>query len=377
MTGESLLLCGGTIHTMDAAETTTDAIRFRDGVVDAVGDAARAGDRSNVDVIDLDGRTVLPGFNDAHAHIISVGLALHETDLEAVDGSGEALEALAENAASTDAGDWVLGFGYDESTWSGDDQRYLTREELDAVSDDHPVAAQRVDGHTISLNSTGLERVDFEGVEHDLERDEHGEPTGVVVEDAAIRVKTATYPDREKARTVLEAYDVPEPRLRIEHAELATDDQIERVAALGIVASMQPNYLQWSEADGLYEARLGERWRRRNNRHRTVLEADVPLAFGSDKMPFGPLYGIHHAVNAPHDEQRLSVAEAVRAYTSGSAYAALAEDRKGTLETGMFADAVVLDSDPFEHPDEIADIDVLTTIVAGDIVYEESPSGEP
>jgi predicted amidohydrolase YtcJ len=89
MTGESLLLRGGTIHVMDAAETTTDAIRFRDGVVDALGDEIRENDGLEVDVVELDGRTVLPGFSDAHTHILAVGLAIHETDLEAVDNRAE------------------------------------------------------------------------------------------------------------------------------------------------------------------------------------------------------------------------------------------------------------------------------------------------
>ncbi|MCU4743315.1 amidohydrolase [Natronoglomus mannanivorans] len=523
MTTESLLLHNGPIHILDDAGSIVNAIRFENGVVDAVG-ADALNDADVTERIDLDGCTVLPGFNDAHTHILSVGLTIHETDLETTDNRREALELLGENAERTDSGDWVLGFGYDESTWPVSDREYLTRDELDAVSDEHPIAAQRIDGHTITLNSAGQDRVDFDGVEHDLRRDERGELTGVVVEDAAIRVKKATYPDREKARTalelgvrranelgltsiqdmagmttptgdgdpahaaffaawrdddlpirlgyyvhvdrgddlsnleiasgfgddrlrilglkvfadgaigsqtakltgefhddpgndgqfvigrerltkafagaaranqqiathaigdeaidvvldayedVLEEYTVPEPRLRIEHVELATDEQIERMADLGIVASMQPNFVQWSKPNGLYETRLGRQWRRRNNRHGVVLEEGVPLAFGSDKMPFGPLYGIHHAVNAPHDAQRLSVEEAIRAYTQGGAYAEHAEDRKGTLERGMLADAVILDRDPFEHPENIVNIDVRATIIGGEFVYEAPSS---
>ena len=523
MTDNSLLLHGGRIHALDESGAIHGAIVFRDGLVEAVGDEALETARS-AETVDLRGRTVLPGFNDAHVHILSVGLARYETDLGAATSRHDAIEALNENAARTDPGGWVIGFGYDESTWPKDDQNYLTRGDLDGVSEDHPVAAHRVDGHTVTLNSQGLDRVDFDGVESDIRRDNLGEPTGVVVEDATVRVKLATYPDREKARTVLDLgveranelgitsiqdmagmtnpdggnpahaayfdawrendlpirlgyyvhvdygeelstlglpsgfgddrlrvlglkvfadgaigsqsaklskafrddpgndgqyvidperleeafaaaaradqqiathaigdeaietvldayeailkeYRVPEPRLRVEHAELATDEQIERMSELGIVASMQPNFLQWSDIGGLYESRLGERRRRRNNRLRTIDEAAVPIAFGSDTMPLGPLYGIHHAVNAPHDEQRLSVERAIRAYTRGSAYAEFAEDRKGTLEPGMFADAVVLDRDPFEHPETIVDIEVDATIVGGEIVYDDGLVG--
>ncbi len=95
----------------------------------------------------------------------------------------------------------------------------------------------------------------------------------------------------------------------------------------------------------------------------------MPLAFGSDTMPIGPLHGIHHAVNAPRDGQRLSVDAAIAAYTRGAAYAEFAEDEKGTLEPGMLGDAVVLDADPFAAPDAIADIGVDVTVVGGEIAY--------
>ncbi|MHC3439201.1 amidohydrolase [Natrialbaceae archaeon A-gly3] len=519
MTGSQLLLDGGTVYTLDDALTTYDAIRFRDGLVDVVGDDLRSESGQDVETFDLEGCTVLPGFNDAHTHILSVGMSLHETDLAGADNRSEALEALRENAATTDPGEWVLGYEYDESTWPAGEQTYLTRNDLDSISDKHPIAVRRVDGHTVSLNSLGLDAVNFDGVEGDIRRDERGKPTGVVVEDAVIRVQETTYPDHEKARTVLDlalryaaehgltsiqdmagmttpegrgdpahaaffdawrddelpvrlayyvhvdratelsnleiasgfgddrlcllgvkvfadgaigsqtaklsgefsddpgndgqwvldrgaltdvfetaaranqqiathaigdeaigavldayedvlpSYDVPNPRLRIEHAELITDEQIERLNDLGVVMSMQPNFLQWSSRDGLYESRLGAEWRRRNNRFGAIVESDVPLAFGSDKMPFDPLYGIHHAVNAPHEEQRLSVEAAIRAYTHGAAFAEFAENKKGQLKPGMLGDAVVLDRDPFDHPDKINEINVIATIVGGEIVY--------
>lgn len=519
MDTDSLALSGGTVYTLagpaDDAERTADGIVFRDGQV------ADLGEGTAERTIDLEGRTVLPGFVDAHAHLPWVGITLHETDLSAADNREEALDSLAENAAETPRGEWVLGFSYDESTWPDGERYSLSREELDEISEDHPIAAKRVDGHAVSLNGTGMDRVDLEGVEGDVRR-EGGEPTGVVIEDAVIRVTEATYPDREKARTVLEkgarraaelgittvydmagmatsnepgdpfhaalfsawregslpvrvgyyvhvdrgealadleiasgfgddrlsmlglkvfadgsigaqsakldgefaddpgndgqfvidrdrlqeafaaaaranqsiathaigteaievvldayeevlpAYDVADPRLRIEHAELATDEQIERMSELGVIASMQPNFLQWSEPGGLYEARLGERWRRENNRLRTMHDAGVRLALGSDTMPFGPLYGIHHAVNAPHDAQRLPVGEALRAYTRGGSYAGFAENR-GYLEPGKLADAVVLDRDPFKHSDDIREIEVVATIIGGNVVYD--PNG--
>ncbi|QSW97766.1 amidohydrolase [Haloterrigena alkaliphila] len=159
-------------------------------------------------------------------------------------------------------------------------------------------------------------------------------------------------------------------RHRIEHAELATDDQLERMADAGIVASMQPNFHRWAREGGLYDRRLGRERRNRTNRFRRVLEAGAPLAFGSDCMPLDPLLGIHHAVTAPTDAQRLTVTEALRAYTRGAASAGFDEDRLGTLEVGKRADLVVLEESPWEESDRIDEIDVATTIVDGEIVYD-------
>ena len=159
-------------------------------------------------------------------------------------------------------------------------------------------------------------------------------------------------------------------RHRVEHAELLDEELIERFEEVGAVASMQPNFLRWADEGGLYDERLGERRRRRTNRFLDLLRSDVPLAFGSDCMPFGPLYGIHRAVNAPAERQRLPVTDALRAYTSGAAYAGFDEHRLGTIEAGKKADLVVLPRSPWEIPEAIEAIDVSLTVVDGRIVHD-------
>jgi predicted amidohydrolase YtcJ len=161
----------------------------------------------------------------------------------------------------------------------------------------------------------------------------------------------------------------PERRHRIEHAELLHSEQIARMRELGIIASMQPNFLQWSGPGGLYEARLGPERDAQIDPHRKVLDAGVALAFGSDGMPFGPLYGIHWAVNAPHPDQRVSVAEAIHAYTLGAAYAAFEERSMGSLEPGKCADFIVLSRDPFQAPTQINEIAIERTYLAGERVF--------
>ncbi|MFB6153144.1 MAG: amidohydrolase [Halodesulfurarchaeum sp.] len=159
-------------------------------------------------------------------------------------------------------------------------------------------------------------------------------------------------------------------RHRVEHVELLDDDLLERFANADAIASVQPNFLRWAGKDGLYDDRLGPERRTRTNRFRDMQEAGVPLAFGSDCMPLDPIFGIHLTVNAPVEAQRLSVTEALRAYTSGGAYAGFDEDRLGTLEPGKRADMVVLERSPWEHPERIDEMDVRMTVVDGEIVYE-------
>ncbi|MDZ7745403.1 MAG: amidohydrolase [Halobacteriales archaeon] len=168
---------------------------------------------------------------------------------------------------------------------------------------------------------------------------------------------------------VLADHDARQLRHRIEHAELLTDELVSRFAETGVVASVQPNFLKWAREGGLYASRLGER-RREVMPFRHLLDAGVPLAFGSDCMPLDPLFGIEQAITAPESSQRLTVTEALRAYTFGGAYAAGRESELGTLEVGKRADIVVLDESPWDtDADAVADIDVRRTLVDGDVVY--------
>lgn len=161
----------------------------------------------------------------------------------------------------------------------------------------------------------------------------------------------------------------PQDRPRIEHFELPTEKQLTLAKDLGVIASMQPNFLQWSGPSGLYETRLGPERDARIDPHRAVLEMKVPLALGSDGMPCNPLYGIHLAVNAPHKQQRITVDAALHAYTLGAAYAGFQEQELGSLERGKRADLVVLSEDPTSSPKSIQKIRVLETYLNGERVF--------
>jgi len=165
-------------------------------------------------------------------------------------------------------------------------------------------------------------------------------------------------------------------RHRIEHCEILTSTQIERIKQLGIVASVQPNFPgEWSGPGGLYESRLGSRRLRQNNPFRYLVDEGIPLPFGSDGMPFNPLYGIWSAVNHPIKHSRIKLEEAVKCYSLESAYASFEEDIKGSVEEGKLADIVILDRDITEMPSE--DIDkssVYMTIVGGETLYQKEDS---
>jgi predicted amidohydrolase YtcJ len=170
-------------------------------------------------------------------------------------------------------------------------------------------------------------------------------------------------------------------RFRIEHAQHIAPADIARFGALGVIPSMQPYH---AIDDGRWADRvIGAERAKGTYAFRSLLDSGAPLAFGSDWFvaPPTPLEGIYAAVtratlDGKHPdgwvpEQKITVEEALRAYTAGGAYAEFAERWKGTLRTGMVADFVMLDRDITRVPAaEIRDARVLLTVVGGNVVFE-------
>jgi len=173
----------------------------------------------------------------------------------------------------------------------------------------------------------------------------------------------------EKALTQTPRFD---HRHRIEHFELARDDQIARAAELGLIASMQPAFEHfWGGPSGMYASRLGDRWRT-SNRLRTILDAGLRIAGGSDAnvTPPDPLLGIHAAVNHPNPDEGVTPQEALRMFTLDAAIAAFNERRHGSIEAGKDASFVVLAEDPLGIPTHrIKDIRVCSTWSRGRCVW--------
>ena len=168
-------------------------------------------------------------------------------------------------------------------------------------------------------------------------------------------------------------------RFRIEHDQVITPAQFAQYRKLGVIASMQPNHLltdmNWAmERIGPERAKTSYAWKE-------FLDNGVPLAFGTDYPvePITPFRGVYAAVTRRNEAgtksylpgQKLTIEQALAAYTTGSAYAQFAEKEKGTLAPGMLADFVVLDRDLTKvAPAEILKTRVLRTVVGGKTVYE-------
>ncbi len=190
----------------------------------------------------------------------------------------------------------------------------------------------------------------------------------------------------EAYEQALAAVPVPDPRLRLEHLQCVRREDLARLARLGVVASMQPIHATDEHTWG--EARVGPERARGLYALRWVAEAGMTIAAGSD-FPVAdesPLAGIRAAVTrtdregAPaggwHPEQALRLEEALRAYTSGAAYAAFEEDRKGRIAPGLWADLTILERDITAIPPrEIQGVPVRMTIVGGLIAYDAAGFG--
>ncbi len=161
-------------------------------------------------------------------------------------------------------------------------------------------------------------------------------------------------------------------RHRVEHNTVNTLDDTERFQELGVIASMQPTI---TGGEMYKRQRLGLERARRVDMVRTLLTKGAELCWGTDwpVSRLNPVYTLNELVYRVYPEQRLTMAEAIKYYTLGSAYASFEEDIKGSLEVGKLADMVVLSQDILKaNPKNIPMTEVLYTIVGGKIVYDKS-----
>jgi predicted amidohydrolase YtcJ len=210
---KGLILQNGRIYTMNPERPLAEAVVLRGTRIAHVGTTAEMGvwaGHGGWEVIDLQGRTAIPGLTDAHIHLSGYAIARSRLDLTGVPSLEETLAQVAEWARKTPPGQWILGSGWNHNLWGG---RWPTSQDLDAVAPDHLVALRRQDGHSTWANTAALR---LAGIGSDTKApqggqivvDEEGRPTGILKERAEEQLlERIGKPDRsERLRLLKEAF---------------------------------------------------------------------------------------------------------------------------------------------------------------------------
>jgi len=474
----------GKVYTVNEKQPLAEAVLIEGNKIKFVGTTEEVKKLldASTEVIDLNGKLMLPGFIDDHVHFTSGGFYLQGIDLRPAKSTTEFKEIL-KKYAEKNKGKWITGGNWDHEAWEVKD--LPTKEMIDEFTKNTPVFIDRFDGHMALANSYALK---FAKITKDTPSPEGGlivkdpktgEPTGILKDNAmgfiysiipqstkeqtykaavtalnhvkelgVTSVQDITYsqdlaiykklekegklawffePYNQDTTTSGLAMDIVtngslrewsidadrnglqlcthaigdkannymlnlyqeiidknpkwDRRFRIEHAQHVRFEDIPRFAELGVIASVQPYH---AIDDGVWaEKRIGPKRIKYTYPFRTFLDNKVMLCFGTDwtVAPVNPLLGIYAAVTRRTlddknpdgwiPEQKITVEEAIRAYTVNNAYAAFEEKYKGSIEAGKLADLVVLNEDILTiDPVKIKDVKVDMTVFDGKVIYK-------
>jgi hypothetical protein len=186
--GPDIIFLNGDIYT-EAGTARAQAMAIANGRILAIGsnDEIRKLKQGRTEVVDLGGRFVMPGFNDAHVHLAAGGLLYLEVDLLGVKSLPEMQQRIADHAKATPPGDWIIGRGWDHTVWAG--ETLPTRQDIDSVTGNHPAIFVRVDGHIAVANTAALKAAGILQPAPDphggkVDRDKSGMATGILRETA-------------------------------------------------------------------------------------------------------------------------------------------------------------------------------------------------
>jgi predicted amidohydrolase YtcJ len=209
-----LIFHGGPIYTMNPAQPQVEAIMVRNGRIERAGDLKTiqaSHSSSHVRVIDLAGRTLLPGLTDAHMHLFGLGRATFYIDLVATKSILDIKRKVAEAVSKAKPGQWVRGRGWDQNDWADHQGEFPQAKDLDDVSPDNPVALTRVDGHALWVNSSALKKAKIDA----STRSSHGgqivrqgeQATGVFIDNAMslVRAKIPAFTREQLKQAALKA----------------------------------------------------------------------------------------------------------------------------------------------------------------------------
>lgn len=199
--GPDTVFINGTVYTVDANNSTTQAVAVKDGLISAVGSTEEISKLigKNTKVVDLVGMAMTPGFIESHAHLMGIGYNKLELDLMYVKTYDELVEKVAEAVAKAEPGQWITGRGWHQDKWIEKpevmEKGFQTHDQMSAVSPDNPVFLRHASGHASFANAkamemAGLNRLSTESLAEEVEggeiiKDKLGNPTGVFTERAS------------------------------------------------------------------------------------------------------------------------------------------------------------------------------------------------
>ena len=238
----------GLIYTVDEANPKAQAVAVKDGLILAVGstDEIQAYVGESTEVIDLQGRTMTPGFIESHAHLMGIGYNKLEIDLMGVKTYDELIQKVAEAAATAKPGDWITGRGWHQDKWLQMPEKtvkgFQIHDALSAVTPNNPVYLAHASGHASFVNQKAMELAgitplrsekptqEVEGGE--VLRDELGNPTGVLVERASTLVAKLipeTTPEKNEEALTLALQELAEKGITSFHDAGSGQDVIDLV----------------------------------------------------------------------------------------------------------------------------------------------------
>lgn len=231
---------GGTIYTLKAEGETVEAVYTRSGLIEDLGTKEDLLKKyASAKKIDLQDSVMYPGFTDSHMHLIGHGEKLLRLDLSAFTSAQEMKSALVKKASETKHGEWIFGEGWNENNFI--DRKIFHRMELDEITDSHPMILSRVCRHAVLVNSKALE---LAGITKDtlspaggvIVKDENGEPTGYLLDQAQELVKAVI------------------PKATEEYLYTALKMSIEDCLRLGLVGSHSEDLSYYGSFSKTYEA---------------------------------------------------------------------------------------------------------------------------
>jgi predicted amidohydrolase YtcJ len=267
MASPDTIFANGLVRTLDPITPTAEAVLVRNGRVLTVGTLAAIRDQAGpgARTIDLAGSALLPGFIESHNHFQASGLGFAHVDLRAdrCASIGEMQRLLAERAAATEPGGWVIGRGYDQTLLA--ENRHPERADLDAASPDHPVVIFHISYHGLVANSRALELAGVTNETDDVPggeilRDDRGQPTGVLLESPAMSLVSRLLPtpdvsDRRSGLGLARDHFLPRGVSAVHDAKISSMDEV-RAYASAIAGDELPIRAYMMIGPELYDAEL-------------------------------------------------------------------------------------------------------------------------